>query len=295
MSTTAQGRTSTAAVIFVLGAVAFLFYRLQLILLPFVVPGLLAYLCNPIINWMASKTRLSRSFFAVIAFVTLVLIATLVGIMGLPPLLAELTRIITDFQGTLTRLAHALIGDGTANFFGRSMNATQLAQTAESAVRDWIGEPGKILELGEIAFSTAFGFFLSIVLLFYFLYSGPSVMRRLLWLLPPAQRPFVLDIWCKLDPILKRYFVGVLIIVTYAATAAYIGLGVVLQLPHAIPLAVLTGLLEMIPIIGPAATIVIAGLVAVGHATGLWAITAYAIYAMALRLSIDQLFGPLRS
>ena len=58
-------------------------------------------------------------------------------------------------------------------------------------------------------------------------------------------------------------------------------------------LALLTGMLEMIPVIGPGAAVVIAGVIAIGHAEGPGAIIAYAIYATALRLSIDQLVGPL--
>jgi predicted PurR-regulated permease PerM len=58
-------------------------------------------------------------------------------------------------------------------------------------------------------------------------------------------------------------------------------------------LALLTGILEMIPVIGPVAAAVIAGLVAVHSAAGIGAIIAYALYATALRISIDQLFGPL--
>src|SRR5262249_11850087 len=84
---------------------------------------------------------------------------------------------------------------------------------------------------------------------------------------------------------------GVLIVVAYAATAAYIGLGVVLHIPHAVFLALFTGFLEMIPVFGPLAAAVIAGLVAVHYATGIAAIIGYAIYATVLRLSIDQLFG----
>jgi predicted PurR-regulated permease PerM len=87
--------------------------------------------------------------------------------------------------------------------------------------------------------------------------------------------------------------VGVLVVVTYAATAAYIGLGFILHLPHAIFLALLTGFLEMIPMVGPGAAVVIAGIVAVRHSTSIGAITGYAVYVAALRLSIDQLFGPL--
>jgi predicted PurR-regulated permease PerM len=102
-----------------------------------------------------------------------------------------------------------------------------------------------------------------------------------------------MHIWTVLDPVLKRYLIGVFIVVAYAAVAAYIGLGVVLGIPHAVLLALLTGVLEMIPVIGPGASAVIAGLVAVHNAAGVGAIIAYALYATALRISIDQLFGPL--
>jgi predicted PurR-regulated permease PerM len=287
------GRISKQALIFVFVIVALLLYELQIILLPFLVSGLLAYICTPLLNWLAARSRFSRSFFAVAAFIILLSIAALVGFLGLPPLLRELRVAITDFQGTVESLAQAAIGDRTVDVFGQPMNAAQLAQTAVSAVREWIGQPRKILLLGEAAFAALFGFFMSVALLFYFLYSGPRVLRGLLWLMPPDRRPLVLDVWSRLDPLMRRYFVGIFIVVAYAATAAYIGLGVVLHIPHAVFLALLTGILEMIPVFGPVVAAVIAGLVAVHYATGIGAIIGYTIYAIALRLSIDQLFGPL--
>jgi predicted PurR-regulated permease PerM len=54
----------------------------------------------------------------------------------------------------------------------------------------------------------------------------------------------------------------------------------------------ITGILEMIPMVGPGASALIAGLVAIHYAAGIGAIIAYAIYATALRISIDQFFGP---
>jgi len=75
--------------------------------------------------------------------------------------------------------------------------------------------------------------------------------------------------------------------------AAYIGLGLVLKIQHAAFLALVTGLLELIPFVGPGASAVIAGLVAVQQASSAWNIIAYIIYATALRISIDQFFGPL--
>jgi hypothetical protein len=58
-------------------------------------------------------------------------------------------------------------------------------------------------------------------------------------------------IWKRLDPLLTRYFIGIIVVVVYSSTAAYIGLGLVLRLQQAPTLALTTGLLETIPMIGP--------------------------------------------
>jgi predicted PurR-regulated permease PerM len=52
-------------------------------------------------------------------------------------------------------------------------------------------------------------------------------------------------------------------------------------------------LLEVIPVVGPAASGTIAGLVAIQQAKGPWNILEYIMYAIALRLSIDQFFAPI--
>ena len=130
------------------------------------------------------------------------------------------------------------------------------------------------------------------MLFFFFLKDGPRLARGVLWLVPPRNRPVTAFVWSRLDPVLKRYFIGVIVVVLYAMAAAYLGLGLLLGIRHAVFLAVLTGLLEMIPVIGPASAAVLAGLVALRQADSVASIVAYAIYATALRLSIDQLLGP---
>ena len=105
------------------------------------------------------------------------------------------------------------------------------------------------------------------VLLFYFLASGPRVARGLFWMVPPHRRPLVASIWKHLDPVLFRYFLGVLAVVVYATIAAYIGLGVILGIHHALLLALLTGILETVPVVGPTSAAVIAGLISLRTAT----------------------------
>jgi predicted PurR-regulated permease PerM len=118
-------------------------------------------------------------------------------------------------------------------------------------------------------------------------------VRGLLRLVPPKRRPLTELVWSRIDPLLKRYFIGVLVVVCYATVAAYVGLGLILGIRHAPLLALISGFLEMLPLIGPALAITVASLAAIHEAHGIWDLVAYAIYATALRLSIDQLVGPL--
>jgi predicted PurR-regulated permease PerM len=221
------------------------------------------------------------------------LFAILIGYLGIPPLAREMTCVFNDFETIVRELAQGVVGSGKISLFGQPMDAAQLAAAASNGLRNWFTQTGVLAIFGAAIFGTVFGLILTLVLLFYFLLSGPSMARGVLKLVPPRQRPLIMHIWTELDPVLKRYFIGVLIVVAYASAAAYVGLGLVLGIPHAVLLALLTGVLEMIPVIGPGAAAVIAGLVAIHYAAGIGAIIAYALYATALRISIGQLFGPL--
>jgi predicted PurR-regulated permease PerM len=286
-------RMSSWMTILLVVLAALLLNQLQWVLLPFVITGLLAYICTPAIEWFAARTRLPRAFYAVATFLVLVLFAALLGFLGVPSLINALRAVVTDLEGIVTAALRNALGDAKVTLMGEPMSAQQIAQTVVTNVRSWLAAPGHVAALGAGTFATMFGGILALVLLFYFLLSGPAIARGLLALVPPGQRPLLRHIALQSDPVLRRYFVGVVIVFAYATVAAYVGLGLVLGIRHAVLLALLTGILEMIPVIGPLSSAVIAGLVAVRYATGLGPIIGYTIYATALRLSIDQLIGPI--
>jgi len=287
------GRMSTWMAILLVILVALLVNQLQWVLLPFVIAGLLAYICTPAIEWLSTRTRLPRALYAVATFLVLLLCAALLARLGVPSMIDGLRAMVTDLQGIVTDAVRGAIGSAKVTLMGEAMNAAEIAQAVMANVRAWLADAGRIAALGTAAFATMIGAILTLVLLFYLLLSGPLVARGLLALVPPGQRPLVRDIALQSDPMVRRYFVGVIVVVVYSSTAAYFGLGFVLGIPHAALLALMTGLLEVIPLVGPIAAAVIAGLVALRHANGIGQVIAYAIYATALRLSIDQLLGPI--
>jgi len=277
-----------------IGAVvlAVFLYFIKLILLPFVLAGIIAYICTPFLDWAAKRTGWPRLVFAIAVFFLLVAIATLVMIFAAQNLLIEARAMAVELQAMLEHLVRQTVGEGPISLFGASTSPHDLAQAALDRLREWLGQTDQIAVLAGYGLVSVMGAFLTVVLLFYFLASGPRVARGLFWIVPPHRRPLVARIWIRLDPVLMRYFIGVLAVMVYATVAAYIGLGVILGIRHAVLLALLTGVVEIVPVIGPTAAAVIAGLISLRTATGIVNILEYALYATLLRLSIDQIVGP---
>jgi predicted PurR-regulated permease PerM len=276
----------------IVGLVVFLYF-VKAILLPFVVSAIVAFVATPLVDWLARRTRVPRWAYALAVLFAIMGLGALLGLLGAPPLLRELQRIAGDLQGTVTGLLRVLLGNRTLDLMGQRLDAAGVGAMIAHQAQSWMAQNGRILELAALGVAGVFGGILTLVLLGYFLLDAHRIGRGLAWLIPPRYRPFTTRVGRDLEPVLRRYFIGVGVVVLYASTAAYIGLGLVLKIQHAVFLALITGLLELIPFVGPAASAVIAGLVAVQQASSGWSIIAYCIYATALRISIDQFFGPL--
>jgi len=281
------------AVILAAAALTVFLYFIKLILLPFILPAILAYICTPALDWLAKRTRWPRLLFAVAFFVVIVAIGTLFVVFAARRIAIEAQGLAEDLQGMLENFVGQAIASHPIQLLGVSVNAHQIVQSVLERIREWIGQTDQLALFTGYGLAAIMGAFLSVVLLFYFLATGPRIAGGLLWIAPPHRRPLVRRIWTRLDPVLMRYFLGMIVVVIYAATASYVGLGFFLGIQHAILLALLTGILEIMPVIGPTSAAIIAGLISLRTATGFMSILDYALYATALRLSIDQLVGPI--
>jgi predicted PurR-regulated permease PerM len=283
---------SPAAFAVLVGIIVFLYF-VRGILLPFVVGGIVAFVCAPLIDGIARRTHLPRWLPALAVLIGLIGIAALIALLGLPPLIHQIARVAGDFEGAVEGFVRALIGNRTLEVMGTTLNASTVTMELLATVRTWVSSDAHAAEIVTYLVSAAFGVLLVWVVLGYALFDGPHIARGMLWLVPPRHRAFARRVLAELDPLLRRYFIGVALVVAYASAAAYIGLGVALGIRHAVVLAIITGVLEVIPLVGPAAAAIVVGLVAVQQAATAGAILAFIAYAVALRVSIDQFFGPI--
>jgi predicted PurR-regulated permease PerM len=289
-----QGRRPTAVTFVVVsGAVLSALYLLREILLPFVLAGIVAYVCTPLIDLAARRAHGYRWLFALLVLLVLMALAAVLGWLGVPTAARELVALAASPRDVIDGFIRVLMGNHSFNIGGASLNAEQIAARAANGLSSVVTNGDRMLAAAMVGFGAMFELILTWVILGYLLFDAPRLSQGLLWIISPVHRPSVVRFWQQLNPILRRYFVGIALVVVYASTAAYIGLGLFLGLHHALLLALITGLLELLPLIGPVSSAVLAGLVAVRQAAGASAILAFIAYAIALRLSIDQFFGPL--
>ena len=254
---------SLVPLVLAVGAVGLVLHLLQGILLPFVIAAVTAYVCVPLIDWVMARTRLPRWPVALCVLALLMGAAALLVLLGLPVLLGQAQSLVTDLHGAVADLMRALIGKHSVHVLGSTLDAERVSDQIVGALQHWTNG-GQLLTVIGWGAAAAFGFMLVWVLMGYFLVDAPAIASGLRWLVPPGRRALAEQVWQELDPILRRYFVGVAVVVAYATTAAYLGLELLLGLHHALALALLTGVLEVIPVIGPLAAAVVAGLAVVG-------------------------------
>ncbi|HLK25205.1 MAG TPA: AI-2E family transporter [Caulobacteraceae bacterium] len=273
------------------GVVIFL-YMVRQILLPFVAAGMAAIVFTPLVTWGARRSGLPRALCAVVVFLVLAGLGAAVGSLIGPPIARRVGGVIADLPRIVQSLVGGLLGGRTIEVAGQPLGAQQLS----AAILQQLGgmaQPSGLASTAGAGVAGATYFILSWVLLCYFLISGPRLAAGLAWMAPPPHRALASEIWRRLERVLRRYFIGIGLVVVYASIAAYLGLGFALRLHDALLLAVMTGLLEIVPVAGPITSAVIAGVAAVGEAKSGTAILAYLAYAILLRLSIDQFVGPL--
>lgn len=102
----------------------------------------------------------------------------------------------------------------------------------------------------SLAFGGFMSFLLIVVLSFYLAVQDHGIANFLSVITPLKERAYVLDLWKRSEEKIGLWMQGQLLLVVIVAVLVYLGLTLI-GVPHALPLAVLAGLFEIIPVFGP--------------------------------------------
>lgn len=282
-------RNSSAAVIAGIAGTLLLIYWLRIVLLPFVFAAAIAFIATPLITWFDRRMRLPRWLAAVAVFIFLLGVLAAIALWARHVLVPEVIDFSHSLPKRMGQLLTQLTDSDHIRFFGREVSANDLSQSMLASLQAWMGGPFAAISGALLTIAMAF---LTLVLLFFFLMSGPRLLSGMVWLIPPAARPMARSIAAQIVPILRRYIIGVIVVVLITSVLSWIGIGLLLGLPQAVMLSIVIGCLEAIPVVGPIVSAALLALVAVTRG-GTGMIIGVGLFALSIRLFIDNLLGPI--
>jgi predicted PurR-regulated permease PerM len=269
----------------VLAVVAIILYAVRYALLPFVFAAAIGFVADPLIVTLQRRSGAPRWVVAALAYLAFLALLGALGYAIGVNALRDLVQLVSEAPRLVRNLIEQAVGANGIVLFGATYTADGIINALAAALREFIAL-GIVAQIGRMAVGTLFGLALTLVLAPYFMISGPRLAAGAIWLIPPERRH------SRIIPTLRRYLVGIVLVVVYASTVAWIGFGPVFHLANALLLAITVGVLELVPVVGPLSSAALVGIVAAQQAS-LQTAALLVGFAILLRLSIDNLVGPL--
>lgn len=242
------------------GAVIALVYDARDVFPPFVIGAVIAYLLHPAVGWLSKRTRIPK-----VAAVLAIFVAAMAGLsialyQVMPVAVSQATSLFSQrqeiMQNLLTQLAAA-----THWHIDVPKLSSELLGKIESSI---LGKPEELLAAGGAVTKSLLSALMCIFASFCLLLDGQRVVQFGLRFVPEAKRAGVNRVLHDVDDRLSRYVNGQLLLMLVVFIVTF-GIQLFYGVKYGLLIALLAGVLEVIPVIGPITAILIAGGVAVSQ------------------------------
>ena len=270
---------ATLALVFV--ALGFwLLYRFHQVVFILFVAMVMGTAIRPLVIWL-HRHGLPRTVGVILAYVLLLALLIGFGLLLFPVIVEQGATVAGAVPGYYQSLR-----DGIVNFPNQwiarlggflPVNLAGLSgqQSVQQTGEQMLDTAGQALGYMASATNTLFTAVVLLVLAFSWTLDGPRIIQSLLMLVPQAQRESIGELISAMETKVGYYIVGqsvLCVIIGLLALVAYLLIG----LPNALVLALVAGLLEAVPMVGPMLGAIPAAVVAlsISPAKLIWVIAA---------------------
>ena len=242
-----------------------LIYFLAPILTPFLIGTLLAFLVNPIVNWLM-RLKMPRIAAVIIVFLVLLIAMTLLIVLVVPLIQTQIGHLMDSVPDMVEWAQNTVIPLLQEHFGNNQLINISTIKTQVS--QNWMkagGAAGYVVELvlhsGFKLLHWLFDLLLIFVVTFYLLYDWKKVLDGLHSLLPKKYEPTIVSLVKQCNEVLGAFFRGQLLVmltlgIYYSVGLTFIGLKV------GIIIGVLVGFLSIIPYLGIVVGVTVASIAA---------------------------------
>ena len=227
---------------------------------PLIVAGLVAYVLSTIVDGLRKATRLSRQTLVVIVYFTSLVIFLFLPALLAPTLITQSQQIYTDVQFSFDELRTAML-QPIRTPSGELRLGELFPGLTELSFSSLLPSSATLIELLQST-STNLAWTVMIVVTTYYLLSGwPRLRDWMIGLMPAYMQPELHRLYSDVRTVWRTYLWGnliLMVIVGIVFSIIYMAIG----LPGGLTIGILAGVLSIIPELGPAATAIIAVVVA---------------------------------
>jgi len=217
---------------------------------PLVIGALIAYVLNPVVDFLAGRTRLSRPATATIVFLFGLIVVGILLAIALPTLVSEIQILTADFQEIIAQ-AQDIVSQPVV-IFDHALDLEQLLPDfIEMFSTSIVSFSENIFHFIEAATKNFLWILIILAVTYYLLRDWVHLRKRLSEFVPAQYLPDARRLYSEIKQVWRGYLLGnlvLMLIVGVVFTIAWVIIGV----PGALVLGIIAGLLTIIPDLGPA-------------------------------------------
>lgn len=237
--------TGLLRILLVVLLLLFLYQVLDTLALVFVAI-ILSTALDPWVDWMQLRARIPRTLGALLIYLVIFFVISLVIVLMVPPLADQLFRLASSLPYYYGRL---VAGFSVGGQFNDQVSAA-LQQLLQSLATSLAGATGSIFGTLAGIFGGLVQLVATLVMTFYLLVQENGLKRFIRSITPARYHNKTVEVMDKIQEKLGWWLRGQLLLMVIIGVLDYIGL-VALGMDYALILALWAGLTEVIPYIGP--------------------------------------------
>jgi predicted PurR-regulated permease PerM len=261
------------------------------VLPPFVVAAVIAYAVSPLVSGIEARVRLPRVLVVLVLYAVALAAIGVVAWLVSGQLLGELEELATGGAAALAETLRSILGHDVIRIGAHRITVDEIAHQLNYAIGQSLATPGDALRLAGRIVDFAAQSVLVVIVSFYLLLDGERFWRFGLRFFQPDQRDRVSQVAGHIHLVLGRWLRGQFGLIVLVALVLYLLLGPLLHLPYALAISILSGVLEIVPLVGPVIAAGLAATVAFSHGGTELALGVLAIYVVVREVE-DQLVMP---
>jgi predicted PurR-regulated permease PerM len=246
------------ALVVALVGLVWLLFAIRALMGPLIMAALLAYVLNPAVTLIRTRTRLRHGVSASLVYCLFLAVLVVILVIFVPVVVNQARRVALELQVVKVRLEDALLSPVT--FLGFELALDELLGELEEISVPFF-KSQRVLRMLMAATTNLAWIMVILVTTYHLLRDWERLREWLIRLVPEAHQPDVRRLYEEIKDVWQAHLRGQLFLMLLVGVLTGLG-SAAIGLRHAVLLGLLAGALDLIPSLGPMIAMIIAVAVA---------------------------------